>query len=491
MGERVMDMRRFLVILLACLMVCSSASANQWGLTGELLGALIENEDYDAYSARCEVVTENFDAAVMESRYHNTLMVAVNRGSAWQFMGGMTKAVYQLGDGKDDDVKLTATENGFTLSYDGEWYEFALEDAEAGEDLFLARAQIGDFTLTHAENPERGYLCEDAAGSALWDSGRIALKDFNIRLTPRSTAEVKHLNELRGGRLGQWPCLEKEGTHLNRVGEGLVPVYSAPDEASWRAAMGKAAVSLKGGMDVLGPADKEWSVIRYDVSLATQRIGCVPTKSINQGSNAGTIYTSVPLTVNQSTYLTDDPDRSQFRQSELDKGAALTALGYYDNYYAYVETAVDGQPARGFVPLAALDLPADDTLTDVMAQASGEWALSGGGSMHADYKVLSPDGTFRGYDYNWDHVPEDILDNPPSQAPDGDQLARAYTGTWRVTRNDPSRKAYWEKAPYIITFTCDDGTSRSFGMEISVDEAGRETLGLYWGEGGGGYLRVK
>ena len=486
-----MDMRRFLVILLACLLVCSTASANQWGLRGELLGSLIENEDYDAYSARCEAVTDNIDAAVMESRYHNTLMAAVNRGEAWQFTGGMTKAVYQPDDTKADEAKLTATDNGFTLSYDGEWYEFALEDAEAGTDLFLARAQIGDFTLTHAENPERGYLCEDAAGSALWDSGRIPLKDFNIRLTPRSTAEVKHLNELRGGRLGQWPCLEKDGTHLSRVGEGLVPVYSAPDEAAWRAAKGKAAVSLKGEMDVLGPADKEWSVIRYDVSLATQRIGCVPTQSIGQESNAGTIYTAVPVTVNQTTFLTDDPDRSQFRQSEVKEGAALTALGYYDNYYAYVETTVDGQRARGFVPLAALDLPVDDTLADVMAQACGEWALSGGGSMHADYKVLSPDGTFQGYDYNWEHAPEDILDNPPQQAPSGDLLARAYTGTWRVTRNDPSRKVYWENAPYIITFTCDDGTSRSFGMAISVDEAGRETLGLYWGEGGGGYLRVK
>lgn len=140
-------MKRFLLMLAVCLLFCSTAQANQWGLRGELLQTVMQNDDYDAYAAQTEAETKTLDAAVLQSRYHSLMMAAVKEGGSWRYLGGYTKAVYQPEDERAASAKLEATKEGFALLYEDERYDFAVFGG-SGTEYVLRKAQIGDFTLT-------------------------------------------------------------------------------------------------------------------------------------------------------------------------------------------------------------------------------------------------------------------------------------------------------------------------------------------------------
>ncbi|HPF87514.1 MAG TPA: hypothetical protein PK537_05615, partial [Candidatus Limiplasma sp.] len=104
-------------LLLGFAIALSTASANSWGLTGELFEAVSAVDTWDDYTTLCKQAG-NF--AVMYSRHQNVLMI-VHDG----VLSAYPLAVYQPDAMLGSTVTLTQTETGFTLSYgDTEWYTF-------------------------------------------------------------------------------------------------------------------------------------------------------------------------------------------------------------------------------------------------------------------------------------------------------------------------------------------------------------------------------
>lgn len=479
-------MKRFLVVLLACLLACGTASANSWGLSGGLLDVVSSTDDYDDYVALCQLKLDGRHLAVMSSRYHHVLMMAAKGADGHYTMAvNNTRAVYQP-ESDRDDCCLNETAEGFTLSYAGESYEFVQGlSCFYPDEYCLRRAQIGSLTLeanvSFFDNDSycSGYMASDADGTAAWAIGEIRLADFNISLMPRSTAEIRHMNRVSNAFGADYGAFSIVARRVEHAGKKTIPVYSAPDKNSWRSGNGKAAVSLHGSVDVL-TSSEGWHFIRYEVSPRTSRIGYVQTDALGNARDSDVFY-HVPAAAARSSFITDDPDVSQFHQAKIPAGTTLTGLGVYDAFYAYVETSIDGKTARGFMPLRDIELPQDDILPDVMAQAAGAWAFSGGGNVSDDHMILCSDGSYTGCTYNGDVV-TDILTRPPT----AEEIGAACCGTWEVTRNDPARRIYWDQAPYVLLIREDNGRVRSYGMSLDGNE-----MGLQIGEGGGSYTRVE
>ena len=94
------------------------------------------------------------------------------------------------------------------------------------------------------------------------------------------------------------------------------------------------------------------------------------------------------------TYLTDDPNVSEYHQAELPAGTKLTALSHPDRWaYIYVEATVDGKITRGFVPQR--DVVSDDVeLPDEEAKLVGSWQMEAGGEFWDTYLRLDAVGDF-------------------------------------------------------------------------------------------------
>ena len=68
-------MKQILAILTVLILLCmtGTASANSWGLRGDLLDKISDINTWNDYSTICK---QAGDAAVMGNRYHNALMLA-------------------------------------------------------------------------------------------------------------------------------------------------------------------------------------------------------------------------------------------------------------------------------------------------------------------------------------------------------------------------------------------------------------------------------
>lgn len=475
-------MKRFALMLMtaALLTTCfaGSASANSWGLRGELLSLVSSVNTWDDYYAR----KQSGDAAVMHSRYHNALMLAQDGA-----LKVYTTAVYQPEDGRDDELALEAEDSRLTLSYgQSEHYVFGLTD----EGYRLSYAMIGDFEITvyRTEWGTEWYEAHEGGESARWPRA-IWLSEFNIELFPRSVDEVKHLNymlaALDSGEPVFWGS-EGEHTRRSNVGKGTAPVFSAPfEDSAWRAGNGKAAVGLKGEFWALSSYVREdgekYACIRYDVSARTQRIGYVRAEDIGESyaDDPTDDFIHVGVRANKETYLTDDPDVSQYPQFQVQEGTLLICMAIYDEY-AYVSGEVrdgrfgdGGQIVWGFVPLRDLDIdPTREIQPDAMARLEGVWEFYAGGNQAQDRLIFYPDGTYQGITNLGDD--------------DGEWVD---TGAWTVTAYDPACNLYWNSPEYEITLVDDDGTVNVKGLSFGED-GGEETFSLTYWEGGGGYKRV-
>lgn len=488
-------MKRFLLLMACAAAIFFSAmpcaSANSWGLKGDLLKRVSADPRWGNYYA---LDRQAGDAAVMHSRYHNALMV-VNE-SQDRRLHVYTKAVYQ--PERDKAVKLTQTEDGFTLAYgENESYTFFVFDQK----YELKEAVIGAFRLTAVmhkwEELERidHYTATDGKENAIWRYG-FSLCDFNIALFPRAVDEIRRLNfllaSLASGRncMGWWEDFDEPGLRLSGIGKGTAPVYASPFGASsWRAAKGKAAVGLNGEMwllfDLKNAKGEIYSCIRYHVSERTQRIGYILKTAL--GSHASRTsdmeedFLAVDVRAIQDTYLTDDPDVSQYPQFKVTAGTQFTCMGLYGHDYAYVAAEVrngkfvdGGEIVWGFVPLKALALDESSTFrserqTDVMTALAGEWVFYAGGNMAEDELILNADGTYTGRYIHWD-------------------TAEAYQevqGTWYVTRYNPAWNLYWNDPAYEMHLVSDSGTANVKGLTLDTDG-----FSLTNDEGGGGYVRV-
>ncbi|NCB06445.1 MAG: hypothetical protein EOM69_13110, partial [Clostridia bacterium] len=309
----------FIFLLAFCLLTCSTASANSWGLHTMMLDAVTATHDWDDYTTpttRAEIEFPDADGnaeavAVLQSKYHSVLLTC---GTAEDdrtpfIRDAVTTAVWQPGDDGHSFDALLPLDNGcagFILVCDGaDQFTFT----QSGDIYRLTSAQLGEVSFVWSRDAS-AYLVRggDAPDGIAWAPpyGQIHLSDFNIRLFPRSAEEADRLNRLVDTIGVGFPTRKNA---MDAHAKGTLPVYSAPSEKAWRAAKGKASVSLKGPVWVLAMtqnAEGVWTCIEYGVSARTSRIGYVRS---NLGPLMNMIdFANLPMRTSMDTYLTDDPD---------------------------------------------------------------------------------------------------------------------------------------------------------------------------------------
>ena len=147
--------------------------------------------------------------------------------------------------------------------------------------------------------------------------------------------------------------------HFVYLPEGQsLAVYSAPGYDSFRGANGKAAVGTSSGDISVSGWEDGWLLVCYRVNNGAFRVGYVDGGSMNWTVPAPRLtfqYTEKTCVRNAS--LTDDPELSFTPLCRIEAGKKITLLGQYHNHddWAYVETEINGQPVRGFIPLDTLE----------------------------------------------------------------------------------------------------------------------------------------
>lgn len=474
-----------LVIIAALLLGCVPASANSWGLQGKLLNAVMADSTWDDYTA---LSSQAEDYAVMHARYHNALFFVDGEKQLHVY----TRAVYQPED-KAKDLKLTWKEEVLTLSYGaGEVYRFSDGDGDGKTELLEAR--IGDFHVWRDDMGVYSYYAEDRDGRVAF-RGWNPLSAFNIRLFPRSTAEVRRIHLLTA-YLGDTHEIDSgdadaPGVLIRPGKKGTAPVYAAPfGKSAWRAAKGKAAVGLNGDIRVLDDwrnADGEsYTMVQYSVSERTRRVGWTLSRDLGreekkeQEHSPLEDFCRVDVRAAADTYLTDDPDVSQFEQFGVPEGTCFTCLGTWGADYAYVEAEVKngrftdgGAVVWGFVPLRDLEImdPGEE-LPEAAERLAGTWAFEAGGSFGPDVIAFAEDGTYTS------NLVEQVHD------PDGNLADSAVSGgTWKVIACKPMWNLFWNEPEYALLCVGDNGGASLCGLSFDG-----EGFGLTGGEGGAGYI---
>lgn len=153
-----------------------------------------------------------------------------------------------------------------------------------------------------------------------------------------------------------------------KSGQSLA-VYSAPSANSWRGANGKASVSTNGSVWAAG-WDGNWLQVFYELSKGGLRVGYVNGSSIKGKVDFNhTLYFSQERAkITASCQLTDDPLKNQTTITTLSSGRFVTylttAINQNGRVWDYVETTVNGQTVRGYIPSGCLTLPTE-TLPDI------------------------------------------------------------------------------------------------------------------------------
>lgn len=468
-------MKKLRILLILCLTLAvtlPAASANSWNLSGQLLVMVEQTHDYDEYTGL--VSDYNRKAAtthtILTSRYHNQLVAVDEVKDGWKDAIFSTTAVYQPSELDETGYpEITRTESGFELAYPDidERYCFEREIDYLGQTTYiLTYAQMNGVTVERQASYR--YLVTLGDDNAVW-AVEVTLANFNIHNMPkRGPDDVRRINEANEG-LQYFAYLYPEVVAGQTSGKKSCAVYSAPDTSSYRAAKGKASVST--GDDYkqyLTVGD--WSLIEYRVSLRTSRFGWAQLG--NHGDETTEDLVRVPMLTAYDTYLTDDPNVSEYHQAELPAGTKLTALSHPDGWaYIYVEATVDGKITRGFV--LQRDVVFDDVeLPDEEAKLVGSWQMEAGGEFWDNYLRLDADGKFYGSDN------------------DG---AQPYHGTWSVVQTSAGSNLYWRGDIPTIVFRCVNGTVYRYGVEVFDDYEVTEgsycrSMSFITCEGGTGYV---
>ena len=141
-------------------------------------------------------------------------------------------------------------------------------------------------------------------------------------------------------------------------------VYSAPSASAYRANNGKAAVSTNGAVYALG-WDGNWMLMLYEANQAGQyRVGYIDgAKLKGQRPSLGLLsWAWQRCEVLTATTLTDDPALTGNGMARLAAGTTVTYLTtmYNSSAWDYIETTINGQTARGFVPHGTLSVTAEE-----------------------------------------------------------------------------------------------------------------------------------
>ena len=441
-------LRILFVLSLLMALTLPAASANQWGLQGQVMNIVENTHDYDEYTGLVDDYKSNTDAtrAILTSRYHNQLIAVDEVKDGWRSAIYSTTAVYQPSELDETGYpKITRTKSGFELAYpdiDERYYFELTRNNEGGAVYTLTEAQMGGVTVER--QAEYFYLVTLGDDNAVW-AVEVTLENFNIHNMPkRGPDDVRRINEANEG-LQYFAYLYPEVVAGQTSGKKSYAVYSAPDTSSYRAAKGKASVSTGDDYNLYLTVG-DWSLIEYRVSLRTSRFGWAQLG--NHGDETTEDLVRVPMLTAYDTYLTDDPNVSEYHQAELPAGTKLTALSHPNGWaYIYVEATVDGKITRGFVPQRGVVFD-DVELPDEEAKLVGSWQMEAGGEFWDNYLRLDADGKFYGSDN------------------DG---AQPYHGTWSVVQTSAGSNLYWVGDAPTIVFRCVNGTVYRYGVEVFDD----------------------
>lgn len=469
-------MKKLRILLILCLTLAvtlPAASANSWNLSGQLLAMVEQTHDYDDYYAmvsdyKSKAATTH---TILTSRYHNQLVAVDEVKDGWKDAIFSTTAVYQPSEqSTSGKPKLTRIKNGFELAYPKvkELYRFEYISNDWGEMAYtLMYAKMGSVEIERKESYR--YLVTQGTDSAMW-SVEVTLENFNIHNMPkRGPDDVRRINEANEG-MQYLAYLYPQVVSGQTSGKKSYAVYSAPDTSSYRAAKGKASVSTGDDYNLYLTVG-DWSLIEYRVSLRTSRFGWAQLG--NHGDETTEDLVRVPMLTAYDTYLTDDPNVSEYHQAELPAGTKLTALSHPNGWaYIYVEATVDGKITRGFVPQR--DVVFDDVeLPDEEAKIVGSWQFDGGSEIWYEYLRLDADGRF----YTSDAAG-----------------AQPYHGTWSVVQTPEDSNLYWHGTARVptIVLRCTDGMTYRCGMSFDekveiADGVFCKSLSFLNSEGGGGF----
>jgi len=438
-------MRRLFFAVLTVLMLFGGASANQWGVEGELLAFFHSTDDYDD----CTYVDHNYTGphqqtvAMVVSTEMNSRLVLLERNAAGilEQTGCYPRAVALTFPGYGDRWDMqTLADDGFSMTRinggkEAEKLEFIFLDGEPvlrfARLTYLTYSDGMTFTLT-----ENGYAASDGVQTVTWQVPPIPLAQFQLGHTslPANPAEVWEDNMLRA-------CLPElswltEGTAVDLNMKKQPAVYSAPAKNALRGAKGKAAVSLQEPFNVLAVTpDQSWWLVYYDISPTQRRIGYIqspadPPEGVRTLSDAG-----VTIRTGRLSGLMDDPWYSGSSVGSLKKGTEVTVLGWTDAFFAYAEGESDGKLMRGFIPLDRLRLPESLRRREIERRLAGQ-------------KIASSDGEI-------------------TFLPDGRCMLGEDEYTCEVYANDPSVSGPWDGCTHVLVLRNSAGFTECYGMAVT------------------------
>lgn len=276
--------------------------------------------------------------------------------------------------------------------------------------------------------------------------------------------------------------------HLDR----RVPVYAYPSRDGWRAADGKAAVSLREPFTALGwTADKQWLLIDYEYGEATElgdrshRIGYISREDLPEDFTcpvATEYLVRVEMQVARDASLYDDLNGLNYPVAPIKAGETVTVLGYVNYAWAFVETEMEGKPARLFLPLANLQKPAETEDAAMMAALEGLWLFVGGGEILADGCRFDGKGTVEMFSAGeYDNFPTTILVSYEDSKPWAYSVYPNAMGTAR-----------YDSSEWVLEIRGENGGVERMGIKVYTDEeTGERRLDVEYGPGGGGYVYVE
>ncbi len=197
-----------------------------------------------------------------------------------------------------------------------------------------------------------------------------AIENHNVDLIKSVRREMKAAGTTNPGGIGMpTPPAQHVDTPRGfryvsiKTGQKL-PVYSAPSSSAYRANNGKAMCSTNGAVYALG-WDHGWMLMLYEANFAGQyRVGYVDGSRIKGQlpwlDNLTWDGSSCQVMTNVS--LTDDPALTGKEMTRIPAGTWVTYLTtmYNSSDWDYIETTINGQTARGFIPGGSLSMTGPD-----------------------------------------------------------------------------------------------------------------------------------
>ena len=469
-------MKKYIAFLLIAVFICcavcvSAAFANSWNLKGPLLNAVSGTHRFDNYSAKVLFFDKEVpvSASVMESRDHSVLLVSGKNTAGEETLWESATAVYPPDWSERPEISCTA--DTVTLSWPGHLRSFTFSWDSNEDNWILTRADCGDDKLTLQEGI---YVTGEGT---IWQADPVTLESFNVRFFPDDDYDIMYMN-----RIYDATCNAEEITHyieMTAPGKTRIPVYSAPDENSYRAAGGKASLSGNDPFRLLATMD-HWYMAEYEVSDGTHRIGWIREKDVPLNVNVPVMLTDVPVPAVE--YMTDDPFHGQVQSIAGDELTDVHLLAPAGPFYVYARARLaDGKEVRGFVPVRKCALPEEKISLESMNTLCGTWAFYHGGNIQSDILKLQPDGTC---EFRW--LTESAADSeqylekglsPLMIAP-----GEGSDGTWYVKESTAPDMG----CAYTLVLRT-KGTVKQYGILVMAekDEDGKICLTLVRGVTGG------